>query len=49
MGYANRGRDFNTRNYFLFGIFLVVLIKFGKYGFPSMPKREIIENRLIQV
>ena len=49
MKVVDRGRDFNTRNYFLFVILLVVLIKFGKFGFPSMPKRKIIENKLIQV
>ena len=30
----DRVRDFNTRNYFIFGIFVGI-------GFPSMPKREI--------
>ena len=43
---ADGGRDFNTRNYFYFGILLVIQIEFGQFGFPSMPKREIVENRL---
>ena len=49
MKIVDRGRDFNTRNYFLFSILLVLLIKSGQFGLPSMPKREIVENRLIQV
>ena len=49
MKVADRGRDFNTRNYFLFGILLVVLIEFGQFGLPTLPKREIVENKLIQV
>ena len=46
MKVVDRGRDFNTRNCFLFDII------FGctcYTGFSSMPKRDIVENRLIQV
>ena len=46
MEVANRGRDFNTRNYFLFGIIVGCT---SCTSFPSMPKREIVENKLIQV
>ena len=35
---TDRGRDFNTRNYFLFGIVFGI-------GFPSRLKREIFEKR----
>ena len=65
MEVVDRGRDFNTKNYFLFGIGklsyyfnLVGLVEQGVYhlvdlvdqfGLPSMPKREIVEKRLIQV
>ena len=49
MKVVDRGRDFNTRNYFIFDILLVLLIKSGQFGLPSMPKREIVENKFIQV
>ena len=49
MEVVDRGRDFNTRNYFPFGIVLVLLFKLSQFGFPSMLKREILEHRLIQV
>ena len=49
MKVADRGRDFNTRIFFFFDILFILLIKFGHFGLPSIPKREIVENRLIQV
>ena len=49
MKISDRGKDFNIRNYFLFGILLVELIKFRQLGLPSMSKREIVEKRLIEV
>ena len=49
MKVVEKGRDFNTRNYFLFGILLVELIKFGQFGLSSIPKRDISKNILIQV
>ena len=39
MEVVNRGRDFNTRNYFLLGSII-------KFGLPSILKRGIVENIL---
>ena len=42
MKVVDRGRDFNTRNYFLFCIVVGI-------GLPSMSMREIVENIFIQL
>ena len=42
------GRDFNTSNFFLFGIFLVLLFNLvslvDQFDFLSMSKKDIVEE-----